>query len=117
MYERAHNDRSGSLSSYCVVTIKVVIRLIFILGCIVPVHRFPLFLVTRVHAEESHITLKDLSILTTDDNPRPTKRTRKPCESCRTRKQKCVGFSLCSNCQSAKEHCKQPPFAIEEYKK
>ncbi|KAE8453318.1 hypothetical protein EG329_011385 [Mollisiaceae sp. DMI_Dod_QoI] len=50
-----------------------------------------------------------------DENPRPSKRARKSCERCRTRKQKCHGFPVCANCANAKEQCIQPPSAIEEY--
>src|ERR1700712_3581262 len=50
-----------------------------------------------------------------DENPRPSKRARKSCERCRTRKQKCHGFPVCANCANAKEECVQPPSAIEEY--
>ncbi|KAE9380683.1 hypothetical protein N431DRAFT_540260 [Stipitochalara longipes BDJ] len=50
-----------------------------------------------------------------DENPRPSKRARKSCERCRTRKQKCHGFPVCANCANAKEKCIQPPSAIEEY--
>ncbi|KAH6713972.1 fungal-specific transcription factor domain-containing protein [Leptodontidium sp. MPI-SDFR-AT-0119] len=50
-----------------------------------------------------------------DDNPRPSKRARKSCERCRTRKQKCHGFPVCANCANAKEQCIQPASAIEEY--
>ncbi|KAG4412587.1 hypothetical protein IFR04_014275 [Cadophora malorum] len=50
-----------------------------------------------------------------DDNPRPSKRARKSCERCRTRKQKCHGFPICANCANAKEQCIQPPSAIEEW--
>ncbi|CZR52342.1 related to C6 transcription factor [Phialocephala subalpina] len=50
-----------------------------------------------------------------DENPRPSKRARKSCERCRTRKQKCHGFPVCANCANAKEQCIQPPNAIEEY--
>lgn len=52
-----------------------------------------------------------------DDSPKPTKRVRKSCERCRTRKQRCAGFPVCTNCLSAKEECKQPPSAIEEYRR
>ncbi|PQE05198.1 C6 transcription factor protein [Rutstroemia sp. NJR-2017a BBW] len=51
-----------------------------------------------------------------DENPRPSKRARKSCERCRTRKQRCKGFPVCENCQSAKEECIQPQSAIEEYR-
>lgn len=52
-----------------------------------------------------------------DDYPRPSKRARKSCERCRTRKQKCHGFPVCANCANAKENCIQPPSAIEEYQR
>ncbi|KAK0121158.1 hypothetical protein ONS96_011337 [Cadophora gregata f. sp. sojae] len=50
-----------------------------------------------------------------DDNPRPSKRARKSCERCRTRKQKCHGFPICANCANAKEQFVQSPSAIEEW--
>ncbi|KAG9240678.1 putative Zn(II)2Cys6 transcription factor [Calycina marina] len=50
-----------------------------------------------------------------DDNPRASKRARKSCERCRTRKQKCHGFPVCANCTRANEICVQPPSAVEEY--
>lgn len=45
--------------------------------------------------------------------PRTLKRPSRSCRRCHRRKQRCVGFPICTNCQASKQPCVQSDFAVE----
>lgn len=53
---------------------------------------------------------------TSPETTQKVARHSKSCQRCRRRKQRCHGFPICTNCQSAKKTCIQSDFAKELHK-
>ena len=65
-------------------------------------------------ATSSFVTDSPHHCITMDSPSAPrTKRHSKSCKRCSRRKQRCHGFPVCTNCQTAKQTCIQSDFAID----